>query len=92
MSQAQKAMKEAVDCGFWNLWRYDPSKKGDYPFMLDSKSINSSLKNFLMSEARFSTLCQTMPEEAERLQNELQIYLNERFEQLKRMSENKYGI
>jgi pyruvate-ferredoxin/flavodoxin oxidoreductase len=92
MSHAQKAMKEAVDCGFWNLWRYDPSKKGDYPFMLDSKTVSSSLKNFLMSEARFSTLCQTMPEEAEKLQNELQMYLNERFEQLKRMSENKFGI
>ena len=35
MTNCQGEMKRAVDCGYWNLFRYDPS--AEKPFALDSK-------------------------------------------------------
>ena len=37
MMNCQKEMKKAVDCGYWNLFRYNPDG-GDKKFTLDSKA------------------------------------------------------
>ena len=34
-------MKEAVDCGYWSLYRYNPTKSK--PLSLDSKKIRGDL-------------------------------------------------
>lgn len=37
--------KEAVECGYWNLYRYNPLKEN--PLNLDSKKIRGDLMHFL---------------------------------------------
>ena len=62
-------MKKAVDCGFWNLFRYNPALKaeGKNPFTLDSKEPTADYVEFIKSENRYSRLAQTNPERAEEL-------------------------
>lgn len=38
--------KDAVEGGYWNLFRYDP-RKGESAFQLDSKKIKFHTKEFL---------------------------------------------
>ena len=39
MSNPQQIIKEAVDCGYWQLYRYNPAlaEEGKNPFIMDSK-------------------------------------------------------
>ena len=57
----------AVDSGHWQLFRYDPRRigSGQNPLRLDSKAPSIDYKDFLQTEARFSTLWDSHPEEAE---------------------------
>ncbi len=52
MSFTQSNMKEAVDAGYWHLFRFDPRRKesGLNEFMLDSKKPTASYKDFLESK------------------------------------------
>jgi pyruvate-ferredoxin/flavodoxin oxidoreductase len=60
MTVSQKHEKEAVDCGYWHLYRFSPALKleGKNPFVLDSKEPAGDFKTFLKSEVRYSTLYQ----------------------------------
>lgn len=67
-SQAQQA--EAVACGYWQLWRYNPmlEEAGQNPFTLDSKEPDwSKFQEFLQSEVRFSSVMKQYPNEAAEL-------------------------
>ncbi len=57
----------AVDSGHWQLFRYDPRRSavGQNPLKLDSKEPSIDYKDFLETEARFSTLWDSHPDEAE---------------------------
>lgn len=62
--------KEAVDTGYWALYRYNPLllEKGKNPMILDFKKPNfAGLKEFMKSETRFSTLSGIAPELSEEL-------------------------
>ena len=62
--------KWAVECGYFNLLRYDPrlTEEGKNPLTIDSKAPDySKFKDFLMSENRFSQLVKINPENAEAL-------------------------
>ena len=63
MANCQKEMKKAVDCGYWNLFRYNP-EGGDKKFTLDSKAPAGGYQEFLMNEARYSRLTREFPERA----------------------------
>ena len=65
MTNCQGEMKRAVDCGYWNLFRYDPS--AEKPFALDSKEPAGGYRDFLMDEARYARLTNEFPERAEEL-------------------------
>ncbi|MBR4744521.1 MAG: pyruvate:ferredoxin (flavodoxin) oxidoreductase, partial [Oscillospiraceae bacterium] len=69
MANCQKEMKKAVDCGYWNMFRYDPARKaqGLNPFQLDSKEPTENYQDFIMGEARYSALVTSFPERAEKL-------------------------
>jgi pyruvate-ferredoxin/flavodoxin oxidoreductase len=58
-------MKKAVECGYWNLFRYNPA--AEKPFTLDSKEPKPGYRDFMMNEARFSGLTRSFPERAEKL-------------------------
>jgi pyruvate-ferredoxin/flavodoxin oxidoreductase len=62
MMNCQKEMKKAVDCGYWNLFRYNP--EGEKKFSLDSKAPAGGYQEFLMNEARYSRLTREFPERA----------------------------
>ncbi len=69
MVNCQSEMKKAVDCGYWNMFRYNPALKaeGKNPFTLDSKEPAGGYKEFLLNEARYSSLTRSFPDRAEKL-------------------------
>ena len=70
MSGAQARIKEAVACGYWHMWRYNPLLKaeGKNPFILDStKEPTGNFRDFILSEVRYSSLQRTFPEIAEEM-------------------------
>ena len=66
MTNCQAEMKKAVECGYWNLFRFDPSKETG-KFQLDSKAPKDGYQEFLMNEARYASLTRSFPERAEEL-------------------------
>ena len=69
MLHCQEEMKKAVECGYWNLFRFNPALKaeGKSPFILDSKAPAGGYQEFLMNEARYSALTRSFPERAKEL-------------------------
>ncbi len=69
MVNCQKEMKKAVACGYWDMFRYNPALKaqGKNPFSLDSKPATADYKEFILGEARYSSLTRSFPERAEQL-------------------------
>ena len=62
MMNCQSEMKKAVECGYWNLFRYNPA--AEQKFTLDSKAPAGGYQEFLMNEARYSRLTREFPERA----------------------------
>ncbi|MCI2160248.1 MAG: pyruvate:ferredoxin (flavodoxin) oxidoreductase, partial [Olsenella sp.] len=67
MMHCQEEMKRAVDCGYWNLFRFDPSAPDGKKFSLDSKEPKGGYQDFLMNEARYARLVNEFPGRAEEL-------------------------
>ena len=66
MMNCQQEMKKAVECGYWNLFRFNPAAEGA-KFTLDSKEPKGGYQEFLMNEARYSRLTREFPERATEL-------------------------
>ena len=70
MGKSQAEEKEAVACGYWHLWRYNPAleAEGKNPFTLDSKEPDwSKFQDFLKGEVRFASVAKQYPAEAAEL-------------------------
>ena len=69
MSDGLKLQKQAVECGLWPLYRYDPRRKeqGLNPFQLDSREPNYQLADYMYAEGRFKALKAANPERANML-------------------------
>ncbi len=67
MVHCQDEMKWAVDCGYWNLFRYNPAAPEGKRFSIDSKEPKEGYRDFLMNEARYSRLTREFPDRAEEL-------------------------
>ena len=69
MANCQTEMKRAVEAGYWQMFRYNPTLKaeGKNPFILDSKEPTGDYQAFLRSEVRYARLAQAFPERAEKL-------------------------
>ena len=70
MKGAQTRIKEAVECGYWSCWRFNPELKaqGKNPFILDStKEPKGDFRAFIMNEVRYASLKKGFPETAEAL-------------------------
>ncbi|MBP1587486.1 MAG: pyruvate:ferredoxin (flavodoxin) oxidoreductase [Clostridia bacterium] len=87
MVNCQAEMKKAVDCGYWNLFRFNPALKaqGKNPFIVDSKEASASYRDFIMSEARYSRLTREFPERAETLFEKAEENSVERFAHLQKL-------
>ena len=86
MTNCQKEMKKAVECGYWNLFRFDPSKETG-KFQLDSKAPKDGYQEFLMNEARYSRLTREFPERATDLFAKNEAAAKERWEHLNKLVE-----
>ncbi|MCI9221870.1 MAG: pyruvate:ferredoxin (flavodoxin) oxidoreductase [Oscillospiraceae bacterium] len=89
MANCQSEMKKAVSCGYWNLFRYNPANKalGKNPFTLDSKAPAGGYQEFLMNEARYSSLTRSFPERADELFKKNEESAMARWEHLQKLIE-----
>ena len=88
MGKSQYREKQAVDAGYWHLWRFDPrlADEGKNPFQLDSREPKESFQEFIQGEVRYSSLKRSFPETADELYAEAEKAAKERYETYKRLA------
>ncbi len=80
MSTSMTHQKEAVSSGYWPLYRFRPSQDNDgHPFKLDSKKPTTSLREFALTETRFSMLARKDSERSDHLLTLAQADADERW-------------
>ena len=84
MTKSQLEEKAAVDCGYWQLYRYNP--EGEV-FTLDSKDPTGDYQAFLKGETRYSSLVKTQGEAvADELFKKTEESAKERLETYKKLA------
>ncbi|MCL1880401.1 MAG: pyruvate:ferredoxin (flavodoxin) oxidoreductase [Actinomycetia bacterium] len=88
MGRTQENTKEAVDCGYWQLYRYNPELGGEgkNPFSLDMPSPEASFRDFIMAQTRYSALANEFPEVAEQLFEHTEANAAERLKNYQRLA------
>ncbi|MCM1043405.1 MAG: thiamine pyrophosphate-dependent enzyme, partial [Corallococcus sp.] len=91
MGKSQDEIKRAVDCGYWQLYRYNPAlaEEGKNPFTLDSKEPAGDYQAFITSETRYASLMKTKPQVAEELFAKNEQQAKERYAKYKSLAETK---
>ena len=85
MSKAQTEEHLAVECGYWNNFRYNPAAEGN-KFFLDSKAPKQEdYQAFLDGEVRYNALKRSNPEKAAKLFAINEQEAMERYDYLKKM-------
>ncbi len=81
--------EQAVKCGYWHLYRHNPTLKieGKNPFSLDSKEPTESFRDFLMKQVRYSAIAKQFPDEAEQLFTAAEESAKDRLESYKRLAQ-----
>ncbi|WP_276863486.1 pyruvate:ferredoxin (flavodoxin) oxidoreductase [Anaerococcus tetradius] len=88
MGKSQYREKQAVEAGYWHLWRFDPrlAEEGKNPFQLDSKEPKESFQEFIQGEVRYSSLKRSFPETADELYAEAEKAAKDRYATYKRLA------
>ncbi len=85
MSKAQTEEALAVECGYWNNFRFNPAAEGA-KFTLDSKApVLENYKDFLNGEVRYNALARFNPEKAEVMFAKNEAEAKERYEYLQKL-------
>ena len=84
MQNCQAEMKKAVEAGYWNMFRYNPTLESG-KLIIDSKEPTGDYKAFITSETRYARLAQTFPERAEKLFDKAEKAAKDRYERLVKM-------
>ncbi len=95
MGHSQEEEKKAVECGYWQLWRYNPDMeaKGENPFSLDSKQPDwSKFADFLRGEVRFASVEKMYPSEAAELFKAAEENARWRYNNYVRLSQQNWGV
>lgn len=95
MGKSQAEEKEAVSCGYWHLWRYNPmlEAEGKNPFILDSKEPDwSKFQDFLKSEVRFASVMKQYPTEAAQLFQAAEDNAKWRLNNYKRLASQQWNV
>ncbi|MBP5500205.1 MAG: pyruvate:ferredoxin (flavodoxin) oxidoreductase [Bacteroidales bacterium] len=90
-SQAEEA--KAVECGYWQLWRFNPEleAQGKNPFILDSKEPNwEKFQDFLKGEVRYASVMKQFPAEAGELFAEAELMAKKRYQTYVRQTKLEY--
>ena len=91
-SQAEEA--KAVECGYWHLWRYNPTlaEEGKNPFSLDSKEPQwEKFRDFLLGEVRYLSVQKAYPNEADELFSEAERMAKLRYQSYVRKSKEDWS-
>ena len=89
MGLSQREEKLAVECGYWQLYRFNPAlaEKGENPFKLDSKEPDwSKFQDFLKGEVRFASLYKMFPGQADELLQKTEEFAKIRLESYKKLA------
>ena len=88
MGRSVANMQQAVESGYWHMFRFNPELKaqGKNPFILDSKDPKSSFRDFILAQVRFSSLAKQFPDQAEELFVRAEAQATEKYEKLKKMA------
>jgi pyruvate-ferredoxin/flavodoxin oxidoreductase len=88
MQHGMKQQDLAVACGYWPLFRYNPSLRnaGENPFLLDSPRPTMAFRDYAYNEARYRSLAQSRPDEAESLMAAAQAALLEKYRSYEEMA------
>lgn len=88
MGKTQQNIKEAVECGYWHLYRYNPLLKtqGKNPFVLDSKEPTASFREFLDKQVRYTSLKTEFPAIAEELYARAEEAAKEKYKKYKKLA------
>ncbi len=95
MGKSQQEEADAVACGYWHLWRYNPAleEEGKNPFTLDSKEPDwSKFQDFLKGEVRFASLTKQFPAEAAQLFQAAEDNAKWRLNNYKRLAKQQWGV
>jgi pyruvate-ferredoxin/flavodoxin oxidoreductase len=80
MATSMHHQKDAARSGYWPLYRYRPGvHEHEHPFQLDSHKPAIGVKEMAMTEGRFAQLARSRPEEAEKLLDQAQADIDERW-------------
>ncbi len=93
MGKAQAEEAAAVACGYWHLWRFNPTleAEGKNPFILDSKEPKwEGFQDFLKGEVRFASVMKQYPTEAQALFDACEDSAKKRYASYVRMSKMEY--
>ena len=83
MSKAQTEEQLAVECGYWNNFRFNPAAENK--FTLDSKAPTGDYQEFLNGEVRYNSLVRQDPEKAKVLFEKNEQEAKERYEYLNKL-------
>ena len=95
MGKAQQEEANAVACGYWHLWRYNPAAEleGKNPFTLDSTEPNwDNFENFLKGEVRYASVMKQYPAEAAELFAEAKANAQWRYNNYRRLAQQQWGV
>jgi pyruvate-ferredoxin/flavodoxin oxidoreductase len=89
MGKSQENTKDAVEAGYWHLYRFNPELKneGKNPFILDSKPPSKSFEEFLLGQVRYSSLKGEFPELAGKLYKKAEVDANDRYDSYKKLAD-----
>ena len=94
MGHSQQEEKLAVECGYWQLWRYNPEleNEGKNPFSLDSKEPDwTKFNDFLKGEVRFASVFKAFPDVAQELFDAARDNAKWRYANYVRLSKQQWG-
>ncbi|MDD2436590.1 MAG: pyruvate:ferredoxin (flavodoxin) oxidoreductase [Massilibacteroides sp.] len=95
MGKSQQEQADAVACGYWHLWRYNPAfeAEGKNPFTLDSKEPNwDNFEAFLKGEVRYSSVMKQYPAEAAELFQAAKKNAQWRYNNYKRLAHQEWNV
>jgi len=85
MGKSITTEKQAVEAGYWNMFRYDP--RLEQPLSVDSKPATTSFLDFIMNDVRYSSLKLSFPERAETLFAKAEEGAKDKYDKLVRQKE-----
>jgi pyruvate-ferredoxin/flavodoxin oxidoreductase len=89
MGKTQENTKDAVACGYWQLYRYNPTLADEdkNPFILDQREPTESFRDFIMGQTRYASLAKEFPDDAERLFERAEADARERFTNYQKLAQ-----